>query len=298
MAATEPIMDEARRFLRYVTPGIAFLVQVGLYWFLLDRPGAIAGAEELLNGGALGAGVTIFLASVGIGFLLSTIHHALYWHVPSQWLGPIDYREMLAAAAEGEPPILRFRAANRDPFLWSPEDVRRNLSVEGAWRLVTRLWHQRGESIELIRSCLARNKSLFDIMHATGAARIGALTAPFLAGCLKRPSSGPVSGHMLSAVFVLALLLSLSHFAAYVKTRQHAQSFLESALLEGLYANRQNEREVWCTINSLDLRPTTGIWQKACQCALRFARAIIEQVWRGTLPRRKEGPKGGPGGII
>ena len=236
-------MDETRRFLRQITPGIAFIVQVFVYWFLLDSSGAIKGAREVMKSGGLGGGVALLLASLGIGFLLSTIHHALYSRFP------IDYRKMLEGGVDAK--LLRFRSPEGHDLRWDRADVQPDLTKEGAWRVVTRLWHQRSQSVQLIRDCVDRNKSLFDFMHGNGAALWGAFLAPLVPavglsvvdGCLNCVSEA--EAWCLVAIWVPMLL---AHLSGYCTTRKHAQSFLEGALLDGLYSNNRAEPFVRCTI--------------------------------------------------
>ena len=282
-------MDDARRFLREITPGVALTVQVFVYWYLLDRQSAIGVVRELMKSAALGGGVAVFLACLGIGFILARAHHAVFW----RWF-PINHRNMLDELAGAKTPIVKFRAASGRLLKWS--EVRDSLSVDAAWRVVTRLWHQRSESAQLIRGCVDRNKSLFDFMHANGAGLWGAFVAPWLAFlglwtakcCLNFLTMKAVC----ISVVVWAILL-LAHFAAYMTTRSHAQAFLEGALLDGLYSSRKKDGRVLCTLAPSDLtgRPMT-LCCRTYRCMVRFARRIRNWLRTREISRTRRTGRG------
>jgi len=70
-------MEEARRFLRYVIPGLLFFIEISLYLFFSAHRQFISALKEL--GKDLAFPVSLFLASGGIGFLLGVLYHSLYW---------------------------------------------------------------------------------------------------------------------------------------------------------------------------------------------------------------------------
>jgi hypothetical protein len=69
-------MDEARRFLRYVTPGLTFAVQALLLLFIVNPPWTLDRIGELKKDAGAGLAFALFLASGGIGYLLSCSPHA------------------------------------------------------------------------------------------------------------------------------------------------------------------------------------------------------------------------------
>jgi hypothetical protein len=71
-------MDEARRFLRYVTPGLTFAVQALLLLFIVNPPWTLDRIGELKKDTGAGLAFALFLASGGIGYLLSVVHHTLH----------------------------------------------------------------------------------------------------------------------------------------------------------------------------------------------------------------------------
>lgn len=66
-------MDEAKRFIRYVIPGLCFFVQL----FVIKSIWQI----DLNDFFSLNEGFVIFLASGAIGFLVSNLYFLLFWYI-------------------------------------------------------------------------------------------------------------------------------------------------------------------------------------------------------------------------
>ncbi len=66
-------MNETRRFLRYVIPGLVFLLEAGLLLCLSDKSWIWLNSHEKLitNEKLIGSAITIFVASGGIGYILA-----------------------------------------------------------------------------------------------------------------------------------------------------------------------------------------------------------------------------------
>ena len=86
-------MDETRRFLRYVIPGLVFLMELavflwlpeqGLTWVLDKLPKPSGSTESVIT-----AGIAALVTSGGIGYLLALIYHLI--------LAPftVDFRDVL-----------------------------------------------------------------------------------------------------------------------------------------------------------------------------------------------------------
>jgi hypothetical protein len=83
-------MDEARRFLRYVTPGLTFAVQALLLLFIVNPHWTLDRIGELKKDAGAGLAFALFLASGGIGYLLSVVHHTLH-HCNRWWILPLNW---------------------------------------------------------------------------------------------------------------------------------------------------------------------------------------------------------------
>lgn len=85
-------MDETKRFLRYVTPGLAFPFQIILILFLNDN---LSNLKEYSD---IGTGITAFFASGIIGFLFSNVYYVIHWTFCfPKWdkLRILDYKKLV-----------------------------------------------------------------------------------------------------------------------------------------------------------------------------------------------------------
>ena len=93
-------MDEARRFLRYITPGLTFLIEI-ISLLFIAQPSIMLEHTKTLGGNAnLSLPFTALIASGGIGYIFSLIHHFLFWQIYAwrEWTSLIyDHRDMLKA---------------------------------------------------------------------------------------------------------------------------------------------------------------------------------------------------------
>jgi hypothetical protein len=152
-------MDEARRFLRYVTPGFVYIVETGIL-LLVVFPGwmqqcvSYLAAKDGLTGVALGS---VFLAGA-LGYIFSEIHHWCHWHLCIDE-GILDHKPM----------IERLKG-----FLGEPNNgsVNKKEALEISWAY----WYQlRGQAISL--DGVKKIDSLGDQAHALGTARIASVFA-------------------------------------------------------------------------------------------------------------------------
>ena len=123
-------MNEAQRFLRYLTPGLAFIALVVFYLYLsLPAPIFSRSIGSLLKNQGIGAAATVILSSGAMGFLLSVVHHSLFWY--GRYCGLIpNYWNLLDDAV---------RADYLEIHLRNNEGPVERLNPEGSWRVVTSL---------------------------------------------------------------------------------------------------------------------------------------------------------------
>ena len=99
-----------------------------------------------------------------------------------------------------------------------------------AWIILNAIWHQRVSDESGIGRTEPRTKSLSDIVHSTGSARVGALCAVAVAfsivGSISVFSTDTGSiVRFVVAVFVAILILLVHHFA-YVRSSTAAESLI------------------------------------------------------------------------
>ena len=106
-------MDEARRFLRYVTPGLLFIIFLCLFLYLNNREIFIDTAKMISNETDIGLPLALLIASGGMGFVFSILHHFLTWWIYAPIKCSVlnkltmDYREALINAESQEQLTLR-----------------------------------------------------------------------------------------------------------------------------------------------------------------------------------------------
>ena len=160
-------MKESSQFLRYLSPGLVFLFEFVVLWSLAQGfPETSAEATKGMSASLLLAAVLVF--ATGIGYLLSSFHHLLYWNIYPQFL-ILDYRPLLAAVrSNGRLVLLSSWEDEMDPW---------NLSRAGQWRVVTSIWKGRRENSQRIKGADDRTDSLADLMHGAGTVFVGAVSA-------------------------------------------------------------------------------------------------------------------------
>jgi hypothetical protein len=223
-------MEEARRFLRYVTPGLVFLLEFALFLWLgwlglsgLDREAWTKSLRKLFpqNDGGLDkiviAAATAFVASGGIGFLLSTFHHflvgTLYHYIGLGFryrriLNLLESRNLLRIVDLSDVPLhIRWWQAGRE------------------WTVVTGLWHERRE-LQRIKGATPRADSLADSAHSLGATFLGSLfalgLALFFLGSLDQKP----------LFWIVSLLLVALHLMSYIRVVRVTRNYIGLILLQ------------------------------------------------------------------
>ncbi|MCW5650776.1 MAG: hypothetical protein KIS62_13605 [Ramlibacter sp.] len=218
-------MTDLRSFVRYLVPGITFLVELAL---LL----AAANPKEtiLLLGGSLRAADigSIFgaaLALGGLGYLIGAAHHSLCWSSVGPWYNAVDLREVLQRLQVRNFLVLELQDG--------PEATTQNivLSPAGSWRVFTALWHSRRETSSRIKGATPRADSLSDLMHGAGSALIACVLAIVVALSVASAQFIDISRCTALAVSMLLLLI---HWKSYRHAGAQARGFAELVLFEEL----------------------------------------------------------------
>jgi hypothetical protein len=161
-------MKEARRFLRYVLPGLVLLIEVCLYLWISSYHQFVQLIKEF--GKDVAFPVSVFFASGGIGYLLSLIYHVLYWATGIRELVAVDHRPLIKDAVNRKWLKLQRRGDEGEVNV-------KELTQAGAWCIVTSFWHERKESSKRIKGANSRIDSLSDITHGLGTTVIGSIIA-------------------------------------------------------------------------------------------------------------------------
>jgi hypothetical protein len=228
-------MNEARQFLRYIIPGILLGTEVLILLYFL-RPDVVRDQLKAAKSSeGLGITVAALLASGGVGFLLSTLHHTIHWQ--RWWPGAacvdhsLNIKELVAKQ------VLSVRNISTDEPIPSSHITREN-----AWIIVTALWHSRAETSELVKGAIRGAAGLTDLVHSTGTALVAALAAPIIAFGWAAVNSDltweprPVLG-FLTACAITCLMITLA-WMNYRRTSHFAEAVIDQVITDALVAER------------------------------------------------------------
>lgn len=161
-------MDEARRFLRYIIPGMIFSLEVYLLVWLVAPTWTIALVKELKAEAGVGTVLAGVVCAGGFGYLLGLIHHSVFWRLRGD--RGIDYRGMVTSLAQR----MDFYSIPDKTIL--DQNTLARLSRLEAWTIVNVIWYTRREANK-IKGIDPKFQYFGDLVNSMGAARIGALLA-------------------------------------------------------------------------------------------------------------------------
>lgn len=243
-------MDETRRFLRYVLPGLAVSVEFALFFLLVDFYRAksilVAFVPAAEGFGGVVAGV---LGAGGLGFICGTIYHFF----PGLGTGGISHRLLLCnAVAKQQARLVCWDGATVEP---------ESLSLHATWRTVCCLWHSALDRVPELRSSMARVNSLADISHGLGSLAVGTLLAlgsvMILTWSEPEFASGQIAeGHVHSYWLLwIGLLLFASQAWGWCWVRAHHGRVMDNVLWQALAIARNRSGS-----------PVT-VWVHAADCS-------------------------------
>ena len=222
-------MDEARRFFRYVIPGLVFATQLIILLWLL-RPDWISQyLVELKKDSGIGLVFASILATGGIGALFSSIYHALHWQEKA-----MDHSKGLKRLVkEG---LLELK--DHDP---------EKLTRSDAWIILTALWHERLECNKTIGSADPRVAGLLDLVHSIGTSRIAAFMATLVAFAVAASFSQFEPCGWPLARFIVALILAVGVpvilHSNYSRIARLAQGVIDQVLSDALV--KEGKASTW-----------------------------------------------------
>ena len=232
-------MDEARRFLRYITPGLVFITEILILLWIIAPNLAQTILKNLKQDSGLGLVAATLLGSGGVGFMFSVIHHWIHWRGKN---GVTDHKQFITSLRERG--IIQLRNRSSGAIL----DEKRTLSQFQAWSILTGLWNERlsGEK-SLVKAADPRATSLTDLAHSLGTARVGTVFAWIVTSFVLFRNSAVsieacavarfISGNVLAAFFVY-----LCH-SGYRTTGKAFQEFVEQVLDDELTKAKENNQD-------------------------------------------------------
>lgn len=220
-------MNEARRFLRYITPGILFgFLTLFLVWFVLpDWTNSVLNRCVFTQGNSIAILITTLFVSGALGYLFATIHHFCHWYLPTD-NNIINHTEQIES--------LRKRG-----FIPQPSDTSANPRLE-ALTTVSVLWFERLKKGTPIGNSEIRVAAFGDLCHGAGTARVASLFSLLtaIAICVYYGNWDPSVFNVFRYVvmIVIGVLIVLLFHDAYRRTGKVSQNLydqiLEHALLE------------------------------------------------------------------
>lgn len=162
-------MEETQRFLRYVIPGLTFMIELLLYLLV---SGNICWNQLMELGKDIGFGVGAFIVSGGLGFLFGVIYYTVVWWECER--GPLpkgaNHRRLLEEAQSKK--WLKLAGPREGEYQQAT-----NLSKRGAWRVVVSYLSTRAKVSKRIEGAVPRLERLDNVMNALGTVYIAALSA-------------------------------------------------------------------------------------------------------------------------
>lgn len=178
-------MDEFKKFLRYIVPGILFVLELLIILFFSHPRYFGENLEKIIPSANIETSIVStallgLLITGGLGVLFGSIYHVLF-HIMRislslcifRWFY-IDTLRVLKAAEKNK--WIQFKNWETNEII--PSD---NLTQSGAWRIVTSYWNERlKKETGIIASADDRLKSFSDILHGTGTNLVACLIAIFV----------------------------------------------------------------------------------------------------------------------
>ncbi len=231
-------MNEAKRFLRYITPGLVFLTETLFLLWIIEPDVTNTMLKSFSKDSGVGLVIATLLASGGIGFMFSVVHHHLHWR---NKLVAVDHRQSIASLRTRG--IIRLRNRTSGEVLCNTVEPNRFQ----AWTILCGLWHERlAIDGSIIKSADPRASSIADLVHSLGTARVAAIMA-WVATLYILWQKCDLSMELTSIVrFVVGNIIALGfiiiYHLGYLKTGEGAQRIIEQVLEDALTHEKLNAR--------------------------------------------------------
>ena len=208
-------MEDYKKFLRYVIPGLVFMIEVFVYVLLssFDR------VKDLIKTYWSDAGISVpisgLLIAAAIGYLFGVVYHCLFHLIRYLELSKLiaDHLSLIRDSINRKWLELKNR---RDNQIQNDE-----LTQSMAWHIATVFLNTRMESSENIKAAKPRLESFGDLMHGAGTTFIGSVFAIIVWLILHCKLSNNLP---FLCILVLAILISILHILNYRNIAKDYQS--------------------------------------------------------------------------
>jgi hypothetical protein len=214
-------MNEARRFLRYIFPGMIFFILLSLYLFISARGQLLKAVKGFMQGaggggGVLQAGVFILFVA-GVGYFFATIYHSISKINRLRLPNPSG----LLKDAQKKEWVVVINRSKKDDI---PFDIDKKYTSTKAWSILGAYYHARIH-VEKFRDAHVRIESLNDTLHGLGASAVASI-ASLLAWI---PLHNYLTGYspICWLCYLLFFLVSCFMFLNYILTGQEAERFID-----------------------------------------------------------------------
>ncbi|MFH1976501.1 MAG: hypothetical protein ABIJ52_13260 [Pseudomonadota bacterium] len=228
-------MNETRRFLRYITPGVLFGFLILLFLWIAVPGWTISILKSYIA--AKEKSITIIIGSLfisgALGYLFATMHHWCHWYLPID-KNVINHTEQIKKLREKGfiPPITC---------------VQPNPRLE-ALTIVSILWFERLGDSSPVGNSENRVAAFSDLAHSAGTARVAsacALMAAILL-CMLYGNWNPSVPNVIRFILmvVIGIMIICLFHDAYQRTGKISQQLYDQILehnLEKEQANGQHE---------------------------------------------------------
>jgi len=244
-------MHDAKRFLRYVMPGVLFAAQTSfLLWIVY--PDWTEDCLRLLAGASLGAALAGVVTSGVLGYVFATFHHFLHWSSPTDHR-VIDHTD-------------KINDLRRRQLLDRPDD-KKQLDRLDAFDIMTAEWFKRNQENTFIGNATDRAAAFSDLAHGAGTARVASV-ASLLTVLIAYPFIGTWSPGLGSAFRLVGIIVGgvapvlLFHYT-YRRTGGMAQRFYDQVLEAALIHEHKAAKEPANKANSADAKDSAADQQRS-----------------------------------
>lgn len=232
-------MNEARRFVRYLFPGMMFVFLLSLYLFLSEGDDFLFAVSRAVKGTTNGGGVlqaSVFILFVsGAGYFFATIYHSIT---------KIDRLRLPNHSASLTDARINRWVQVKDRSRPDQAALERRFSSSEAWSIMSAYYHVRIHKDEF-KNAHNRIESLNDTLHGLGASWVAAAFAFFIWVPVHRSISTRASdcySYWLSAsVCVLAFFVTSLMVLNWWSTGKEAQDFMEGVAAEFMAEESRRE---------------------------------------------------------